>query len=326
MSSPHPTLLYRTALVLLVALALPSSAAAQDAVRARGDSLRLAGDLAGAVDAYREVLKRTGGDRDAAYGDATYGDATYALASTYALQPQHLDSAFYYLDLALAREETMKPLFDADLYFLTDDERWAQVETNQLDKLATQVTGSFDREYARALLRMRMSEWAFRYHIMLAHRQLGPESPILSALAKAMGEHHDANEAHLERLIEEKGWPELSAVGEAAAYAAGNVVNHADLETRQRYLPMLKAACERGEADWSRYAHILDRTELELGNPQVYGTQMEFNEETERYEPRPMVDPDRVDERRTEKGMEPIEEQLRRFNESMQRDFGTSNE
>lgn len=275
----------------------------------------MVGDLRGAILAYNDVL-------------AQGGDAAYALATTYAFAPlpTYADSAFKYLRIALLREDTMKPLYDPDLYYLIDDERWAQVEATQLDKLANQVTGMFDREYARQLLRIRMKEWAFRYHIMLAHRTLGPNSPIVTALSKVMGEHHNANEAHLLPLLEEKGWPELSAVGEEATYAAGNVINHSGLATRQKYLPLLKAACERGEADWSRYAHILDRTELELGNPQVYGTQMEFNDETGRYEPRQMVDPERVDERRAEKGMEPIGEQLRRFNESMQRDFGTSDE
>lgn len=66
-------------------------------------------------------------------------------------------------------------------------------------------------------------------------------------------------------------------------------------------------------------------SELELGNPQVFGTQMEINEESGLYEARPMIHPDRVDERRAEKGMEPLEAQLGRFNESMQRDFGDSN-
>ena len=161
-----------------------------------------------------------------------------------------------------------------------------------LTKLADQVTGELNRPYARQLLHMRMNEWVFRYHIMLAYRQLGPQSPILTALSKTMGEHHNENLIQLEQLIDKYGWPKLSTVGEEAAYAAGNVVNHSDLAIRQRYLPLLEETCEAGEADWSRYAHILDRTELELGNPQVYGTQMEMNEATGMFEPRPIVDAD----------------------------------
>ena len=305
------TLLYRVPFALLILLLLPCSATAQDTARTRGDSLRQAGDLPGAIRAYYQM-------------HALGGGVAYALASTYAFAPlpTYADSAFKYLRIALAGEDAMKPLYDPDLYYLTDDERWDQVEATQLDKLTNQVTGTLDREYARQLFRIRMKEWAFRYHIMLAYRTLGPNSPITTALSKIMGEHHRANEMHLLPLLEKKGWPELSAVGEEAAYAAGNVINHSDLATRQKYLPLLKAACEKGEADWSRYAHILDRTELERGNPQVYGTQMELNEESGRYEPRPMIDPEHVNERRAAKGMEPIGEQLRRFNESMQRDFG----
>ncbi len=272
----------------------------------------MVGDVAGAIEAYSEA-HRSGEDA-----------SLYALASTLALHPQFADSAFHYLDLALDHEDSMGALWDPDLHLLANDERWAGVEDRLLDRLAAEVTGNFDREYARALFRIRTNEWAYRYHIMLAFRQLGPDSPVLTALSTAMGEHHDENLIRLEALIEERGWPELSAVGEEAAYAAGNVVNHSDLATRQRYLPVLEAVCERGECDWSRYAHILDRTELELGNAQVYGTQMVMDEALGRYVPQPLVDPEGVDERRAARGMEPIADQLRRFNQSMARDFGSA--
>ena len=299
---------------LIVMLSCGNSLFAQEATRATADSLRFAGEIDSAVNAYRDVLRHHPDD----------GQTLYALASTYALQPHRLDSAFYYLTRALASDSSMRPLWDADLFFMQDDPRWAQIETTQLDKLALQVGGDFDREYARQLFRIRMKEHAYRYHIMLSMRRLGQQSPVVTALAKAMSEHHDDNMIRLEQLIHEKGWPALSRVGEAAAYTAGNVINHADLETRKHYLPMLKAVCEKGEGDWSRYAHILDRVELEQGNKQVYGTQMEFNEQTRRFEPQPIIDPDNVHQRRAEIGLEPLEEQLRRFNKTVLRDFGIS--
>lgn len=296
-------------LVPLLCLLPMRSAAAQDAAVLRGDSLRQAGDLTGAVAAYR---------------NASGPGVAYKLAATFALLPLYADSAFAYLDRALARDTTMRPLWDADLYFLSRDDRWRRVEDRLLDRLQGQVAGPFDREYARALLQIRMNEWAYRYHIMLSFRRLGQWSPITNAWTVVMAEHHAANLERLERLLAEKGWPTFSAVGEEAAYAAGNVVNHADLATRERYLPLLEAACARGEADWERYAAIFDRTELERGRPQVYGTQME-RDETGRYVPQRLLDPEHVNERRAEKGMEPIEAQLRRFNEHMARDFGTGN-
>lgn len=291
---------------------MPWSVYAQSALQVRGDSLRLAGSLVGAVQAYTAAWQETPGDPALAF----------ALAGTYALHPEYRDPAFQYLDAALHTDSTMRVLWDADFFFLRADPRWAAVEARQLDKLAAQVSGAFDRDYARTLLHLRMREWAFRYHMTLAYRSGGPQSPHAAAYAYLMSQHHAANLAALEPLLAEKGWPQLSAVGPEAAYAAGNVVNHSDLATRERYLPLLKAACEAGEADWSRYAHILDRTELEKGNPQVYGTQMAQNDATGQYEPRPMVDPEGVDARRAAKGIEPLADQLSRFNEAMQRDFG----
>ena len=304
--------MHRLLWFLLVSL-LASPSIAQTATKARGDSLKLAGDLIGAAHAYTETLRQ--GDEE----------VTFELAGTYALHPQFADSAFHYLTLALETEDTMRPLWHSDFALLAKDARWAQIEATQLDKLEAQVSGPFNREYARQLLRMRVHEWAYRYPIMLAFRQLGPNSPIVTALSTAMSENHEDNLVALVPLIEHYGWPELSAVGEEAAYAAGNIINHSDLQTRQRYLPLLKAVCERGEGDWSRYAHIYDRTELEMGHPQLYGTQMEQNEETGLYEPQPLVDPANVDARRKALSMEPLADQLQRFNESMARDFGSSN-
>ncbi len=303
-------------LIFVCAIALSSAPGAQTSGRVSGDSLKMAGDLLGSAMAYRDAL-----------ADATpeeQGALAFAIASSLALQAQYPDSAFYYLAIALDDEPSMRPLWDADFFFLTDDDRWIDVENTQLDKLELQVTGRFNREYARQLLGIRMNEWAYRYHTMLGFRTLGPESPILTAVSHARDSRHAENLVRLRALVDEHGWPELSSVGEEAAYAAGNVINHSNLATRQHFLPVLQAVCERDECDWSRYAHILDRTELELGNPQVFGTQMERNEESGRFEARPIIDPENVDVRRGARGMEPIDDQLRRFNESMSRDFGSS--
>ena len=158
--------------------------------------------------------------------------------------------------------------------------------------------------------------------VMLLFRQTGGQSPALAMLSDAMGDRHKMNEEALIDILDEPGWPSVSSVGEEAAYAAMNVLTHMGLEARQTYLQMLKVACEAGEADWTEYAPSLDRTELESGRPQVYGTQMEMNEELGRYVPQTLLDLENVDKRRTEIGMEPISAQLERFNEAMKRDFG----
>lgn len=302
-----------TRIAFLLLLFAGTSAHAQDSVAPIADSLRAAGDFKAAIAAYKDALARV---------DSGAHHVAYSLAATYALEGQQADSAFHYLDRSLSQSSSVRPLYDPDFHFLTRDERWTGVQDRGLDHLAEEVGPGFDRFYAQELLSARLREWAYRWHIMFAFRTLGPESPILTALADAMQANHARNETTIFRLLDERGWPLLSRVGPEAAYAAGNLVNHAALDVRQRYLPVLEAACRDGEADWSEWAHILDRTELELGRPQVYGTQMEQNPASGLFEPRPMVDPERVDERRAEKGMEPLQDQLDRFNLAMKRDFG----
>lgn len=287
---------------------------------ARADSLRQAGDLPAAAETYFAVYQ--------VLPDSTKGGEDgvgYRLASTLALIGNQHDNAFMVLDQILPTLTSMKVLHDPDMYFLAEDARWNAVEAAMLDRLAETVTGRFDRTLARDLLRMRRNEWVGRYHIMLLFRQLGGQSPVLTLLSHAMGQRHQQNEADLSAILDRQGWPLLSAVGEEAAFAATNVLTHMGLEARQRYLPMLEAACEAGEADWNEYAPSLDRTELESGRPQVYGTQMEWSDASNAYIPQNLLDPDNVDTRRAARGMEPIADQLARFNAAMARDFGSGN-
>ena len=115
-------------------------------------------------------------------------------------------------------------------------------------------------------------------------------------------------------IIAENGWPKKSEVKGSAAQAAFLVIQHADLELQQKYLPLLKEACEAGEADWSGYALMYDRVEMREGRPQLFGSQVTFNKETGNYEPYAIKEPEYVNKRRKEVGLGPIEEYLGHWN------------
>jgi len=289
----------------------------RESLQHEGDSLRSVGNLPGAVAKYLRASAEA--DQEAEIGEK---GLQYILATTYALQPDKADSAFYFLEQSLPKMTSMRVLHDPDLYFLVRDDRWKKVETELLDQLESRVSGSFNRNLASRLLSMRRNEWIGRYHIMLLFRQSGGQSPVLSLLSDDMQNRHLDNEADLAEILDTFGWPYISAVGAEAAYAAGNVLTHMNLETRERYLPLLEKACRAGEADWSDYAPAFDRTELEAGRPQVYGTQMEWDDEKAAYVPQQLLEPENVEKRRAEKGLEPLVDQLEKFNAAMKRDFG----
>jgi hypothetical protein len=122
-----------------------------------------------------------------------------------------------------------------------------------------------------------------------------------------------ANTARMKRIVAERGWPGRSLVGEDGAQAAWLLVQHADHDpTFQRAcLELLSQAVQAGEADARQQAYLTDRVLLAEGNPQRYGTQ--FRLVGGSWQPRPLTDPDQVDERRRQVGLGPLADYRQRF-------------
>ncbi|GAA1797591.1 DUF6624 domain-containing protein [Agromyces neolithicus] len=115
--------------------------------------------------------------------------------------------------------------------------------------------------------------------------------------------------ARLAEIIDEHGWPTVSAVGEEAATAAWAIAQHADLdpEFQQRALELLELAVEEGEGSAGDLAYLTDRVATNAGQPQTYGTQIGCGAEG----PVPGVPIENeatVDERRARAGLPPIAE------------------
>ena len=91
-----------------------------------------------------------------------------------------------------------------------------------------------------------------------------------------------------------------------AALAAFLVIQHADVSTQERYLPIIRARVAEGEAKPAWFALLTDRILVAKGKPQVYGTQSRANPETGVTEPVEIGDPERVNERRALLGLKPL--------------------
>lgn len=113
-------------------------------------------------------------------------------------------------------------------------------------------------------------------------------------------------------VVDELGWPGKSLVGEEASHAAWLLVQHADAdpEFQKKCLDLMKKA-PPGEVSGKDIAYLTDRTLINSGQPQVYGTQL-----NEKFEPSPMSDPDHVDKRRAEVGLGPLKEYIEKTREA----------
>jgi hypothetical protein len=79
------------------------------------------------------------------------------------------------------------------------------------------------------------------------------------------------------KIIDSLGWLGENKVGHDANLAMFLAIQHADkLETMEKYLPIIKKASEKGNADKKQVAYLIDRVELLNNRKQIYGTQLSF--------------------------------------------------
>ena len=73
----------------------------------------------------------------------------------------------------------------------------------------------------------------------------------------------------------------------------------------------MRAAVKNGKALSSRLALLVDRVALGQGKKQIYGSQIGMDMQTQLYYVSPLEDPDNVDNRRLEVGLEPLVEYVK---------------
>jgi hypothetical protein len=119
------------------------------------------------------------------------------------------------------------------------------------------------------------------------------------------------NTRWLEAVLDDRGWPPRSGVGEAAATAAWLLAQHADQrpEFQRRCLALLTEAVAVGEADPAHLAYLTDRVRRAEGRPQLYGTQFWHGPDgTGDLVAQPIEDMENLDERRRRVGLTPFAE------------------
>ena len=145
---------------------------------------------------------------------------------------------------------------------------------------------------------------------------LAADGSLFEGYHPDMQEVHDRNAVLLDGIVEQNGWPGRKLVGEDGSEAAWLIAQHAIAQPsfQRRCLTLLQAAEEQGDVPAWQPAYLLDRVRVLEGKPQVYGTQFESNESGE---PRPSTieQPETVNERRRQIGLDTIEKQTLRMRE-----------
>ncbi|MBS1683502.1 MAG: hypothetical protein JSS76_02035 [Bacteroidetes bacterium] len=288
--------------ITFVLIFLSSSIFAQSFHLSEPDSLRQEGDVKEAIAAFRQKYTAR---------ELTF-DGLYNYACALVVDGQS-DSAFRYLDSLYGRSSSPEPaLFgDPDFITLRNDKRWGLLESQLIDRIQTQSGHAYkDVEYARKLWLMMAWDQAYYDCLHIAQKKIGMASPVVKALWDLKNRINSENQKQLEELIAAKGWPRISQVGERAATGAFLIIQHADTDKQKKYIPVLEKLCKESEASLSDYALMYDRILIHEQKPQKYGSQVKYNEQTEKYELYPLLDENKVDEWRKDVGLRPLAEYL----------------
>jgi hypothetical protein len=280
----------------------PPPASAQGHVT-RADSLLSAGSVALATEEYRTMYNQNKNDNRTVYN--------YACALSLAGQT---DSAIYYLNRLIVLEPSVSILTDPDFLAVRDSKGWQDFEIDLIIAL-NEKNGNLikDTAYASKLWRLLCLDQYGFYETGIAVRNLGPRSPVVTALRRMQSMQNEKNLEELEILLEIKGWPEKSQVGREASEAPFYVLQHSNALAQEKYIRLFEAVCRKGEGNWQQYALMFDRMRMNQNLPQKYGTHFILdNRTTGERKLYPLEDETRVNEWRKEIGLEPLKDNMKR--------------
>jgi len=151
------------------------------------------------------------------------------------------------------------------------------------------------------LIAMRAEDDATRARLATAGALFVDYAPEMRAV-------HDKNAERLAEIVRDQGgWPKRSEVGADGSEAAWLVAMHA-IGHKERMLAWawdLTLSAQQGEADPAHVATLTDRTRVLRGKEQIYGSQVDWDENGQ-LSPLPITQPDTVDVRRESVMMEPL--------------------
>lgn len=202
---------------------------------------------------------------------------------------------------------------DSDLNSLHALPAWeailAEVEANR-EKYEAQFDSGLRKRFQQVMI----DDQLYRQEISEKGKELGWQSEEVKALWAKQTPLDSANEVYITHLLDSLGrYPGRSLVGPDLSSTAFLVIQHADHDTQKKYLPMLEKAANEGEMAKSSLALLIDRILIRDGKPQKYGSQVRNNTESGKQEFYPIEDEPRVNERRAEMDLPPLEDYARYF-------------
>ena len=224
-------------------------------------------------------------------------------------------NAFKWLNLSIEKGWTnLKHLnSDTDLENLHSKKEWGKT-VEKLEKKLELLEANYDKPLQAELLTILDEDQKYRKQIHETLKKFNDDSKEMQDLWKITLQNDSINLLKVKKILDEKGWVGKDKVGAQANSALFLVIQHSDLETQKKYLPMMKEAVIKGNANAGSLALLIDRIEIREGRKQIYGSQIGTNPNTKTEYVLPLIDPDNADKRRAEVGLGSMSDYVKNWN------------
>ncbi|MBK9043972.1 MAG: hypothetical protein IPN97_12490 [Saprospiraceae bacterium] len=222
--------------------------------------------------------------------------------------------AFKWLNLALQNgwSNVRHLKSDTDLTVLHKDKRWNKLVA-EMQAIVDKREVNYDKPLQAKLLAIFDDDQQIRQQFIAAQKEFGYQSRQVDSLGKMMMFKDSINQIKVIEILDKHGWVGPDKVGGQANQTLFLVIQHADLATQQKYLPMMREAVKNKNANSNSLALLEDRVALREGRKQMYGSQIGYDDKTNKSYVLPLEDPDNVDKRRAEVGLGLLSDYVKRW-------------
>ena len=148
----------------------------------------------------------------------------------------------------------------------------------------------------------------FRWEINEIEKKHGWGSDEMKTLIRNTLLYDSLNQVIITDILDKYGWLGTDDIGIEGNATLFLVIQHTNIKTQSKYLPMMQDAVKKGNARAASLALLEDRVALRQGGKQIYGSQISRNDKIGKYYVMPLEDPDNVDKRRQQVGLGPIKD------------------
>ena len=225
------------------------------------------------------------------------------------------DSAFYHLFYLVAKAKYInydRTSADSNLTALHSDKRWEEL-LGLIKQSKDEAEKDFDRPLITLLDSIHDEDQKYRSQIDDTIKLYGYSAYQVNNIWKKMDYADSVNLTIISKILDERGWLGAKIIGGKGNSTLFLVIQHADSATQVKYLPMMREAVKNGNASASGLALLEDRVALKQGKKQIYGSQIGTDNITGVSFVQDLEDPDNVDKRRAEVGLQPLADYVKQW-------------